>query len=73
MSSVSDPTPGSRCALEVRRESGLTIEAGSRVAGADGLAAFGYAPLGVRGESVQTATCSLGDRATTAGAKVVLP
>ena len=66
-------TPGSRCRLEVRRQSGVTIDGGSRVAGADGLAAFAYAPLGERGESIQTATCSLGDLTTTAGAKVVLP
>ena len=38
-----------------------------------GLAAFAYAPLGERGESIQTATCGLGDLTTTTRAKVVLP
>ena len=66
-------TPLSRCALVVRRPSGATVAVGDRVAGPDGLATFMYAPLADHGESLQTATCTLGDDVDAAGAKVVFP
>ena len=66
-------TPASRCELVVRRPSGATVAVGDRVAGPDGIATFAYAPLADQGESLQTATCTLGDRAGAAGAKLVLP
>jgi hypothetical protein len=65
--------PASRCVLVVRRPSGETVSVGERIAGPDGYATFTYAPSTERGESIQTATCALGDRVDTTGAKVVLP
>jgi hypothetical protein len=66
-------TPTSRCELVVRRPSGATVAVGDRVAGPDGLAIFMYTPLADHGESLQTATCTLGDHVDAAGAKLVLP
>jgi len=66
-------TPASRCELVVRRPSGATVTVGDRVAGPDGFATFSYGPLADHGESLQTATCTLGGRVSAAGAKLVLP
>ena len=65
--------PASRCELVVWRPSGATVAVGDRVAGPDGVATFTYAPLADHGESLQRATCTLGDQVDAAGAKVVLP
>lgn len=66
-------TPTSRCELVVRRPSGATVTVGDRVAGPDGFATFSYGTLADHGESLQTATCTLGERVSAAGAKLVLP
>ena len=65
--------PASACGLTVRAPSGATIDAGRRVADANGIASWTYAPIVEHGESILTVGCSLGDQTQTTKAQVLGP